>query len=159
MLNKVIAVSPAIAPERVGQAIQDSPIYRRYFLRKWRRSFTKKIEYFPAHAAHAHLLDHHDMMAMHEEFIPLYSHYPDASSYFAAYALNKANLRKMDVPCHIILAEDDPVIPIDSAGLLPNFPELTVETVPHGGHCGFIENYRFDRWIDHHLVALCKSDL
>jgi len=43
----------------------------------------------------------------------------------------------------VIASADDPVIPADDLNRLALNPYLSVEILKYGGHCGFIENYRF----------------
>ena len=58
---------------------------------------------------------------------------------------------KNGAPFDILMAADDPVIPIDEFRALALPPQALVEIVPWGGHCGFLENGRFEgfaeRWI------------
>ena len=135
-LDGAIAFSPPIDPESAALAIRSYSIYNRYFTAKWQKSFRKKIAAFEDLARHEALLRHHDIFDMHEDFIPRFSEHPNASSYFRAYALTAENLSRMDVPCHVVMVEDDPIIPISSVDLLPVLDRLTLEVRPHGGHCG-----------------------
>ena len=151
-LRKVVSVCPATDPMAVAEAIEGSVLYNGYFMRKWQKAFAQKIELFEEHRVNAHLLTHRRLIAMHDAFMPLYSDYPDARSYFAAYALSADNLERMDVPCQIILVEDDPVIPVETAASLPRLDGLDVEIVPHGGHCGCVRSWRLDSWLDARLV-------
>ena len=153
-LDQAVAISPPIDPEKAAHAIQKYFIYNRYFCAKWQSSFEKKIALFDDYKAHADLLDHTDILAMHEDFVPRFSNHATASSYFAAYALNGHNLKRMEAPCRIIMVEDDPVIPIESSAALADLEGLTLEVVPFGGHCGFISDYRLNSWLDGRLVEL-----
>jgi uncharacterized protein len=153
-LKQVIAVCPPIDPKKAGEAIRYSLVYNRYFIGKWRKSFRKKMQLFPEHRENADVFDHGDLISLHEAFVPRYSNHPDATSYFKAYTLDKHILKKMDVPCHLILAKDDPVVPIESLRLLPKLDRLTVETTPFGGHCGFLKNYQLHAWVDERIEQL-----
>ena len=153
-LDQVVAVSPPIDPEAAAYAIQSYPVYNRYFIGKWQRSFAKKVDLFEDHLQHKDLLRHRDILEMHEDFIPRFSDHDSAASYFRAYALNARTLTQMDAPCHVIMVEDDPIIPVATSEQLPKLDHLTLEVVPYGGHCGFVKNYRLDSWVDDRLVAL-----
>jgi predicted alpha/beta-fold hydrolase len=109
---------------------------------------------FEDYQAHTDLLGHTDILAMHEDFVPRFSNHATASSYFRAYALNEHNLKRMDAPCHIVMVEDDPIIPVESSALLPKLDGMTLQIVPYGGHCGFLSGYHLNSWIDGVLVDL-----
>jgi uncharacterized protein len=153
-LKQVVAVCPPIDPKKAGEAIRYSLIYNRYFVGKWRKSFGKKMQLFPEHRDNADVFDHDNIISLHEAFVPRYSDHPNATSYFKAYTLDEHVLKKMDSPCHLILAEDDPVVPVESIQLLPNLDGLTVETTAYGGHCGFLKNYRLYAWVDERIEQL-----
>lgn len=156
-LDKAIAVSPPIDPEAAAVAIQSYAIYNRYFISKWQKSFARKIALFEDYREHQDLMQHRDIVAMHEDFVPRFSEHKTASSYFRAYALSEANIRQMDAPCHVIMVADDPVIPVETLESMPKRDGLSHEIVPKGGHCGFINGYRLTSWIDAkvaHILAL-----
>ena len=156
-LDQVIAISPPIDPEVAAEAIQSYSIYNRYFIAKWQRSFQRKIDLFDDYKSHVDLLRHTDIVAMHEDFIPRFSNHPSASSYFRAYALSEANIQRMDAPCHLIMVEDDPVIPVETVRHLPQRTGLTSEIVSHGGHCGFVDGYRMTSWIDLRVLECLRQ--
>lgn len=152
--EKVAAICPAIDPNATGKAVSKNLIYNGYFVRRWRNSFKKKMKFFPVHKANADVMLNSNLMSLHEAFVRRYTEHPNAASYFNAYALNEKNLHRLDAPCHIILAEDDPVIPAETAKILPQFNGLTLEMTKLGGHCGFIKDYSLRSWIDERLDAL-----
>lgn len=55
------------------------------------------------------------------------------------------------MPASILMAEDDPVIPVDGFRKLQLPDSAQVEISPWGGHCGFLESAKLDgfaeRWI------------
>ena len=153
-LERVIAVAPPVDPGRAADAIRSFPVYNRYFIAKWQRSFRKKIALFDAYQGHTDLLRHTDILAMHEDFVPRFSSHTSAASYFSAYGLTGENLTQMHVPCHILFVADDPIIPVADSALLPKLPGLTHAILPFGGHCGFVSSYRFDSWLDTMLSEL-----
>lgn len=155
-LDKVLAICPAIDPKSVSHAINESPIYSRYFMRKWRKSFTRKLALFDSYQSLAHLLEHESLLSMHDEFVPLYTDYESAEAYFEAYALDANNLKNMDAPCHMLLAADDPVIRVETLQMLPDLEGLSYVVSPFGGHCGFIRDYRFTVWIDDYIEQYCR---
>ncbi|MFU8832569.1 MAG: hypothetical protein ACNA7J_10500, partial [Wenzhouxiangella sp.] len=52
----------------------------------------------------------------------------------------------------IITAADDPIIPVADFYELPKSPALELDVLSRGGHCGFIENWRMDSWIEQRLI-------
>jgi len=155
-LDQVVSVCPPIDPLKAGEAIRDSFIYNRYFVSKWQKSFRKKLKYFPEHKSNTDVFQHSNIISLHEAFIPRYCSHSNANSYFRSYRLDHHVLQKMDVPCHLILAEDDPVAPIESITYLPILDKLSVETTPYGGHCGFLKNYKLHAWIDERIEELFR---
>lgn len=156
--RRVIAVCPPIDPQAAALAIRNSRLYNRHFVASWRASFEEKVRHFPHLASHRDVFDHADIIDLHDAFIPRFSDHADAASYFRAYALSADKLQTPTIDCHIILADDDPVIPVASSAILPRHPHFKLETTPYGGHCGFISNYRLHSWIDRRLQQLVLID-
>ena len=153
-LDRVVAFCPPIDPEAAAYAIQSYPIYNRYFIGKWQKSFAKKVALFDSYGAHRDLLVHTDLVAMHEDFVPRFSEHPNASSYFRAYALTGHNIRQMHAPCHVIMVGDDPIIPVATLDQLADLDGLTSEVADFGGHCGFVSDLTLDSWADEKMMAL-----
>jgi predicted alpha/beta-fold hydrolase len=156
-LEQVVAICPPADPAASGKAISDSPIYNRHFVANWRSSFARKLQHFPELKAHADVFKLNDMLELHEAFVPRFSNHPNAASYFRAYRLGSENLQVLAVPCHVIMAKDDPVIPVQGADVLPDIAGLSVEFTDYGGHCGFLKNYSLSSWVDDRLLQLCAS--
>ena len=66
-------------------------------------------------------------------------------------------LRALPIPADILMAADDPVIPLREFEQVADFPNVHIELAAHGGHCGFIENVRLDgyaeRWVTQRLLS------
>ena len=60
-------------------------------------------------------------------------------------------------PADILMAADDPVIPLRDFHELRPGGAARLELAGYGGHCGFLENRRFDgyaeRWVAQRLAA------
>jgi len=56
------------------------------------------------------------------------------------------------VPCKMIMARDDPVIPIDDLGQVAQSKSLDVSVATHGGHCGFLSGPGLGSWIDRQIA-------
>ena len=146
-LRHVVAVSPALDPLKATLAIDGiSPIYRYYFLSKWKRSLRKKQALFPHRYDFGAIMHHTTCMGLTEAIMPYYPEFPDYRSYFGHYTLLKDTFTGLAVPVTIIASQDDPVVPAeDFYGLAPS-PRLTIHLHRHGGHCGFFEAFPFSSW-------------
>ena len=83
--------------------------------------------------------------------------FDDLDAYFDGYSIAGERLAGLQVPADILMAADDPVIPLrDFRDWRPG-GEVRLELAPRGGHCGFLENRRFDgyaeRWVARRLAA------
>ena len=161
-LARVAAVCPVLDPARTMRKMEDGLwFYMRYFERKWRGSLVRKRALFP---------DHHDfddttlrlgMRELTEWLVQRHTDLGTIDNYFDGYSVAGDRLSQLQVPVDILMAADDPVIPIDDfralALALP--PQARVEIVPWGGHCGFLENGRLEgfaeRWI---ATRLARAD-
>lgn len=154
-LDRVVAVCPVLDPWRTMQALeQGNPIYHRYFVHRWKRSLKIKLEHFPELGYGDSLLAMATLADMNGFFVPNFTAYEDPQSYYAAYAVTGDTLAGLEIPCHIILSQDDPMIPSDDLVRLAPSPALQVETPRYGGHCGFLMNWRLQGWIDQRLLQL-----
>ena len=62
-------------------------------------------------------------------------------------------LASVAVPTRILLAADDPVIPVDDLEAIAKPKALEISVQPRGGHCGFIDSLTGQSWIDREIVA------
>lgn len=140
-LRHVVAVSPVLNPVRTMDVLENgSRIYHDYFMGKWRRSLLIKRRYFPETEGLDNLSRLRTLGEMTAYFAPRHTGFPDARSYLNGYALTGDALTRLEVCCHIIASEDDPVIPASDLRNLPVSKRLVVERTRYGGHCGFFEN-------------------
>ncbi len=152
-LARVVAICPVLDPEETMEALDSgSVIYRQYFLSKWRRSLERKARAFPDDYDFGPLSRFRSLREMTEFFVTRYTDFPDLVSYLRGYAITGERLAGLDVPASILLADDDPVIPADSAARLARPAGLTVDRSRWGGHCGFLLDYRLRTWSDDYLV-------
>jgi predicted alpha/beta-fold hydrolase len=158
-LRRVVAICPVLDPERTMVALDhDSKLYQWYFMRKWCRSLERKKAAFPSRYDFAQLERFSTLEAMTDFFVKNYTEFPDLRTYLRGYALTGERLAGLQVPSTILLAEDDPVIPIDSLTRLARPASLRIVTTPHGGHCGFISDYRLTGWADGFTVEALGRD-
>lgn len=156
-LTRVVAVCPVLDPAHTMRTLDRSPIYHRYFSRKWRRALYEKLRHFPEYGYGEQLRELKTLHQMNEFFVPRYTGFADTRSYLAAYAITGERLAQLCIPCHILSSRDDPVIPSADLACLAQPAALSVEITEHGGHCGFIMDWRFHSWIDRRLEQLFHS--
>jgi predicted alpha/beta-fold hydrolase len=155
-VDRVVAVCPVLRPASTMRALEDGwwP-YREYFLRRWRRSLLAKAACFPDIYDFGNLRRFPTLTATTAYFVEKYTEYADLDAYLEGYAVTGDVLRDLTVPARVILAADDPVIPIaDLADVAPS-PALDVKVVARGGHCAFIQDYRLRSWVD----GIVRDDL
>ena len=83
--------------------------------------------------------------------------FADLDAYFDGYCIAGDRLQALQLPAHVLMAEDDPVIPLTQFHRIASFPKVNVELARHGGHCGFIESASLDgyaeRWVADKLTG------
>lgn len=153
-LTKVVAVCPVLRPSSTMRALEQGLwVYREYFLRRWRRSLLAKAACFPELYDFGDLRRFPTLTATTEFFATRYASFPDLDSYLNGYAITGDALAPLAVPAKLIAAADDPVIPIEDLDDLAASPVLSIEVLPRGGHCAFLEDYRLRSWVDRAVLA------
>jgi predicted alpha/beta-fold hydrolase len=157
-LAHVAAVCPVLDPARTMDAMEQGlPLYLWYFERKWRESLARKRALFPQH----HDFDDQAlglrMRPLTQWMVERYTDFGTLERYFDGYSIAGDRLAALQVPASILMAEDDPVIPVDAFRALQLPPGSALEISPWGGHCGFLESAKLDgfaeRWIAQRLAA------
>lgn len=147
-LRGVVAVCPVLDPGHTMRALEEGLwVYRSYFLRRWRRSLVAKARAFPERYDFGPLERFSTLTETTEFFVRKYTEYPDLETYLAGYAVTGEAMRGLTVDTHVIAARDDPVIPSDDLARLAPSPALRVTLTRHGGHCGFINDFRLRSWV------------
>lgn len=157
-LDRIVAVCPVLRPSNTMQALETGLwVYRRYFLKRWRRSLAAKARCFPGLYDFGDLRRLRTLSATTEFLVTRYSGFPDLETYLDGYAITGSALQGLEVPARIIAAEDDPVIPArDLADLAPG-SALSVSLFRRGGHCGFVAGYNLRNWLDDAIAALLEA--
>lgn len=152
-LARVAAICPVLDPEETMAALDSGSVfYRRYFMNKWRSSLERKAQVFPADYDFGPLSRFRSLRDMTDFFVTRYTEFPDLGSYLRGYAITGERLARLAVPSMILLADDDPVIPVGSVARLAKPAALTINRTRWGGHCGFLLDYRLRTWADEYLV-------
>lgn len=151
-IEAAFAICPPVDPSAVLRELESGPpLYHWYFMRKWRGSLRHKRRLFPQLHDFDEGIFRMDMRGLTRWLVHRHVGLPDEEQYFAGYAVAGGRLAGSQVPCHILAAEDDPVIPIAGLRALELPPGSRLEISRHGGHCGFIEGWALqgyaERWL------------
>jgi hypothetical protein len=158
-LRRIVAISPVLEPEVTLESLEKGlPVYRHYFVWKWRRSLLKKQLAWPGEYDFEEMLRTPTLTFMTDYLVRKYSEFPDLRTYLHGYAITRGALDSLEVPARIITAEDDPMIPCHDLARLPHLPNLTVHKTKHGGHCGFFERLGGISWIAGQVLAELERD-
>lgn len=154
-----IGVSPAINPGATLKAIDDGPaIVNRYFLEKWAKTLIAKAKAWPDRYDFSGYLKLQTFLAITEKFVADFTEYGTLENYLAQYTLTPEILMRSPTPLAILTAADDTVIPLHYfTGLVETGPIRAFITADHGGHCGFIENWRMDCWAEARVQDLLRQ--
>ena len=159
-LTAAVAISPPIDPNTTMTAMDNTwVIYEKYFFYRWTKSLRKKLFHFPEHNFGTELDQAKTLDDMNAVFLPKFTPFSDAKSYFAAYALSGDRLKALTIPAHLITAVDDPIIPIADIEKINRPASLKIEIQPYGGHCGFIKNLAAHSWVEPRLVEILDGYL
>ena len=157
-IRKTVAICPVLNPEHTMDVLENGFwAYHWYFLRKWRRSLAKKRKIFPDLTGLEHLSRFRSLTVMTDYFVRHHTEFPDMTTYLNGYAITGDALASLTVPSHIIASQDDPVIPVQDLEHLAHPPALSVEILPAGGHCGFIQDWRLNSWANERMAQLFES--
>ncbi|RPE80053.1 YheT family hydrolase [Vulcaniibacterium tengchongense] len=157
-LAHVCAVCPVLDPARTMDWMEQTlPLYLWYFERKWRDSLLRKRALFP----HVHAFDDRvlnlRMRPLTQWLVERHTEFGTLERYFDGYSIAGERLAALQVPASILMAEDDPVIPVDGFRSLRLPAHARLELSPWGGHCGFLESARLqgfaERWIAERLAG------
>jgi hypothetical protein len=148
-LKEVVCISPSLDPYKATVSIDRSlPIYRHYFLRKWKKSLSKKQFFFPLKYDFRSMLHLKSCMELTDAIMIYYPEFPTYMDYFRRYTLTGNIVDGLSIPVTIIASEDDPVVPVDDIlGLKANgFMNRLIQ--PYGGHCGFLKPFPYGCWYE-----------
>ncbi len=153
-LKEVFAVSPSLDPLRATVAIDDSLLYRRYFLKKWKRSLMKKQSLFPHRYDFREVQGLQTCMEVTKAIMTRYSDFPSCEDYFRRYTLTGNALAGLSVPVTVIASEDDPIIPIDDLYGVNGGAYLKPLIQKRGGHCGFLSPFPSGCWSERKIYEI-----
>ncbi len=147
-LQHVVSVSPPANPRLTTLMIDATPLYQHYFLRHWRAMLREKCRAFADQYEYEEVRRQHNLMALTDWMLRFEKHWSNSDEYFAASALTPEIAQGCAVPTTLIVADDDPIVPIkDLRVLMGVSPLLDVKLQRYGGHLGFVELPRLQSWL------------
>jgi predicted alpha/beta-fold hydrolase len=136
----VAAISPVVHPERTLRALEQGVlIYRRFLAWRWARSLLRKQRAWPGVHDFSAALSTRDLRTMTAALVRDHTSFSSVEEYLHGYALTNERFLHLGVPCALLHAEDDPLIPSAQFEELSLPSPIYVHRTPYGGHCGFIE--------------------
>jgi uncharacterized protein len=154
-LERVIAICPVLRPHSTMDVLESGAyIYRQYFIAKWKRSLQLKQSLFPQRYDFASILAQRSIKTMTEILVERYSEFPSLDAYLNGYAIVGDALARLEVPSHVLLSQDDPIIPVRDLHELARSAHLDITMLPHGGHCGFMDSLVRESWADRQVGRL-----
>jgi len=158
-LASVSAFCPAIHAGKSNEALNQPVnwLYGRYFVSKWKRSLRKKLEHWPEYDFGKTMESLKTLDQLNDEFIPKYTRFDNVDEYFDAYAISGSNLDSTIAPCYLHFAEDDMIIPVEGVEEISNNADVHIYVTKHGGHCGYISNWRGESWQDQRVLEIISE--
>ena len=153
-LCHVVAISPVLDPGKSTSKIDQYPLIRTYFLKKWIQSLKKKQTLFPAVYDFTDVLSLKTIQAVTDRLLQKYSYFKSASEYFREYSLLEDSIKDLPVPATIITAKDDPIIPIADFYQLELNHRTNLVIHAFGGHNGFIDGFFLKSWYEQKLADM-----
>jgi predicted alpha/beta-fold hydrolase len=148
-LRQVVAISPLLDPAKTTEALDRGfRLYRSYFAKKWKKSLKKKQLLFPHRYEFRDLMNCPSLLEITERILPRYSPYQTSQEYFNTYTLTGLPFGDLSTPVLALTAADDPMIPVQDFHKLQDSQHLQIHVERYGGHCGFLQNYRLQSWVE-----------
>jgi uncharacterized protein len=153
-LRQAVAICPALNPLASDAALAaGSPIYRHYFLSKWKQVLRTKQQLFPALYDFGALLDSQSITELTDILVQRHAGFSGVREYYDGYSLLGNTLRELRVPSRLLIAQDDPIVPAVDLLHLPDNAHLHVTSSDYGGHCGFVASWGGRRWVNQWVSA------
>ncbi len=152
-IRQAFAVCPVIDPSNVLKAMESGPVfYHNYYVRKWSRSVRAKQRNFPDRYAYDEWYELPGLRERTEYFATRYYNFGSLEAYLQGYSVAGERLKALEVPSVLLTSRDDPVCPVTDLELLPDNPNLDIRVTRHGGHCGYLKNWKLDSWAEDRIV-------
>ncbi len=157
-LHHTVSYCPVIDPAQTLLSLETSfLIYRNYFMQRWKNSFYEKANVFPHLYTQKMFKNYDSLRNATEDLATRYAGFNSLESYLNGYSITGDRLKTLRTPAEIVLAKDDPIIPIQDQEKLARSEQLTVHNSNHGGHCGFLEPNLHSPWINQFTLKFCSQ--
>lgn len=154
-IDQAIAICPLLHPPTTMDKLNSGfPVYEKYFVKKWKKSLFKKLQYHHHFNYGQTLQKLKTLDQMNEFFVVEHTDFATTNEYFEAYSILGNGLEKLAIATTIISSLDDPMIPAKQLNDLFNSPWLTIELQEYGGHCAFIKNWKLESWATDRISEL-----
>ena len=148
-IARAVAISPVLDPRATLLAMERGlHAYQRYFVRKWTRSLRRKQVLWPEEYDFGEIMASASVRQMTAELVRRFTPFTSLEEYLDGYALVGARLAPLEVPCTVITALDDPLIPARDIERLAPSPALRIVATRWGGHCGFLDRPSGVTWAE-----------
>jgi hypothetical protein len=159
VLERVAAVCPVLDPAvTMTQMERGWRVYLRHFENRWRESLQRKRALFPQQHDFDDGTLKLDMRQLTEWLVLRHTDFGSLDAYFDGYSIAGDRLAALQVPADVLMAADDPVIPVAEFSALRLPASARLEIAERGGHCGFLLNARMDgfaeTWVADRLAAI-----
>jgi hypothetical protein len=153
-IEQIVAVCPVLDPEHTLARLETGfALYRRYFVRKWRRSLRRKQAAWPQLYDLSAALHLGTLTGMTEHLVCTYGGFPSLREYLEGYAIVGDALATLAPASRIIASADDPIIPASDLARLARPAALRITCAALGGHCGFYEGAHGSTWLEREVLA------
>lgn len=150
-LRHIFAISPVIDPLAAAPLSDQNALIKRYFMKKWMSSLSKKAALYP------HLYDVSDInsqttiMGITQSYLR-FTPFDSVEDLLNSYRIWPEDLLDIDVPTQIIIARDDPVTPAAHCNALQFAAPVSLIELDHGGHNAFFYDLTGPTWYDMHIA-------
>ena len=135
-----VAVSPVLDPEATLAALERGPaLYRRCSCGAGRARCAASSAPGPSVHDFDAMLQLRHLRAMTAGLVARCTEFPSLAAYLAGYAVTGERLASLRAPASVLMAEDDPIVPVADLTRLAASSQLTVARTRYGGHCGFAD--------------------
>lgn len=151
-LKSTVVISPVIDPEISMRAMDNTSwILKKYFVNKWRRSLRRKMRLHNISNLEESL-KYKDLEKMTEFFTKNFSPHKNVKELFAGYAITQDTINQIKNNTLIYSSVDDPCVPIKPLYSLDQTNNVKFKPQQYGGHCGFIDDFRFNSSVYEEIV-------
>lgn len=153
-----VGICPAINPAATTRCLDTgAALYRRYFLKKWRRTLLAKAQAWPGEYDFSELLQLDNFQQITRLFAERHTPFGALDKYFAAYTIDPEAIIEAPGRFAVLTAQDDPVVPYADFSVLNRQRNVPFLAPRHGGHCGFVENWTLRSWANRQVEQLIRA--